>query len=214
MLIEKAVKKKVELYVSESVKELLACLPDEVTYPDMTALMELELDKIEAGNLTLDDYMQGQEDYIRQIIDLPSKFTPVARKMIIRRARYAAAASYIRMKANSANSGVAVIIKMVVRQLFQIATANLLLKNAPYAARVICRNAMARMVISGTAANTVMAARQHFLMLKASPSSDSARNVRKVICKSAAAGTEIFTAAAIILNVRQLLKAAKTVCRY
>ena len=80
MLIEKAVKKKVELYVSESVKELLACLPDEVTYPDMTALMELELDKIEAGNLTLDDYMQGQEDYIRQIIDLPSKFTPVARK--------------------------------------------------------------------------------------------------------------------------------------
>lgn len=80
MMIEKTAKKKAELYVSESVKELLACLPDEVTYPDMTALMELELDKIEAGYLTLDDYMHGQEDYIRQIIGLPSKFTPVARK--------------------------------------------------------------------------------------------------------------------------------------
>lgn len=80
MLIEKTAKKKVELYVSDSVKELLACLPDEVTYPDMTALMELELDKIDAGKLTLDDYMQGQEEYIRQIINLPSKFTPVAHK--------------------------------------------------------------------------------------------------------------------------------------
>lgn len=80
MLIEKTAKKKAELYASESVKELLACLPDEVTYPDMTAIMELELDKIDAGKLTLDDYMQGQEEYIRQIINLPSKFTPVARK--------------------------------------------------------------------------------------------------------------------------------------
>lgn len=80
MMIEKTVKKKAELYVSDSVKELLACLPDEVTYPDMTAIMELELDKIEAGKLTLEDYMHGQEDYIRQIIDLPSKFTPIIKK--------------------------------------------------------------------------------------------------------------------------------------
>lgn len=80
MFIEKTAKKKLELYVSDSVKELLACLPDEVTYPDMTALMELELDKIDAGSLTLDEYMHGQEDYIRQIIKLPSKFTPVVRK--------------------------------------------------------------------------------------------------------------------------------------
>ena len=80
MLIEKIAKKKAELYVSDSVKELLACLPDEVTYPDMTAIMELELDKIDAGTLTLEDYMHGQEDYIRKIIDMPSKFTPVQRK--------------------------------------------------------------------------------------------------------------------------------------
>ena len=46
----------------------------------MTAIMELDLDKIDAGKLTLDDYMQGQEEYIRKIIDLPSKFTPVPRK--------------------------------------------------------------------------------------------------------------------------------------
>lgn len=80
MFIEKTAKKKAELYVSDSVKELLACLPDEVTYPDMTALMELELDKIDAGSLRLDEYMHGQEDYIRQLIKLPSKFTPVVRK--------------------------------------------------------------------------------------------------------------------------------------
>lgn len=80
MLIEKTAKKKAELYVSGSVKELLACLPDEVTYPDMTALMELELDKIDAGKLTLDEYMRGQKEYIRRIIQLPSKFTPVQRK--------------------------------------------------------------------------------------------------------------------------------------
>lgn len=77
MLIEKPSKKKQELYVSDSVKELLACLPDEVTYPDMTALMEMDLDKIDAGSLSLDDYMHGQEEYIRKIINLESRFTAV-----------------------------------------------------------------------------------------------------------------------------------------
>ena len=77
MLIEKTAKKKAELYVSDSVKELLACLPDEVTYPDMTALMEMDLDKIDAGSLSLDDYMHGQEEYIRRIINLESRFTAV-----------------------------------------------------------------------------------------------------------------------------------------
>lgn len=77
MLIEKPSKKKQELYVSDSVKELLACLPDEVTYPDMTALMEMDLDKIDAGSLSLDDYMHGQEEYIRRIINLESRFTAV-----------------------------------------------------------------------------------------------------------------------------------------
>lgn len=77
MLIEKPSKKKQELYVSDSVKELLACLPDEVTYPDMTALMEMDLDKIDAGTLSLDDYMHGQEEYIRRIINLESRFTVI-----------------------------------------------------------------------------------------------------------------------------------------
>lgn len=80
MLIEKPSKKKQELYVSDSVKELLACLPDEVTYPDMTALMEMELDKIDAGSLSLDDYMHGQEEFVKNIISLPSKFTKISSK--------------------------------------------------------------------------------------------------------------------------------------
>ena len=69
MLYEKANgKKKKELYVNEMVKELLKCLPDELTYPDKTALMELELDKIAKGNLKLDDYLQEQYEYIRELI--------------------------------------------------------------------------------------------------------------------------------------------------
>ena len=80
MLIEKPSKKKQELYVSDSVKELLACLPGEVTYPDMTALMEMDLDKIDAGSLSLDDYMHGQEEFVKNIISLPSKFTKISSK--------------------------------------------------------------------------------------------------------------------------------------
>lgn len=80
MFIEKVNKKTTELYVSDPVKELIACLPDEVTYPDTTAIMELSLDKIEAGELSLEDYMKEQEEYVRQIINLPSKFTQVPRK--------------------------------------------------------------------------------------------------------------------------------------
>lgn len=71
MLIEKPNEKnKKELYVSDMVKGLLGGLPDELTYPDKTALMELELDKIAKGTLTLDDYMNGQYDYIREVIAL------------------------------------------------------------------------------------------------------------------------------------------------
>lgn len=80
MLIEKPSKKKQELYVSDSVKYLLTCLPDEVTYPDMTALMEMDLDKIDAGSLSLDDYMHGQEEFVKNIISLPSKFTKISSK--------------------------------------------------------------------------------------------------------------------------------------
>lgn len=71
MLIEKSnAKNKKELYVSEMVKSLLHGLPDELTYPDKTALMELELDKIAKGTLTLADYMEGQYAYVREIIAL------------------------------------------------------------------------------------------------------------------------------------------------
>ena len=77
MLLEVANKKKKELFVSETVKELLACLPDELTYPDMTALMEVKLDKVAKGELTLESYLDEQKEYVSKLVKLESKFTPV-----------------------------------------------------------------------------------------------------------------------------------------
>lgn len=79
MLIEVANKKKKELFVSETVKELLACLPDELTFPDMTALMEVELDKVAKGEISLEAYLEGQIEYVRNLMTLASKFTPAAK---------------------------------------------------------------------------------------------------------------------------------------
>ena len=79
MLIEVANKKKKELFVSDTVKELLACLPDELTYPDMTALMEVELDKVAKGEITLEAYLEGQIEYVRNLMTLASKFSPAAK---------------------------------------------------------------------------------------------------------------------------------------
>lgn len=77
--IEKANKKRKELFVSDSVKELLKFLPDDLTYPDKTALMELDLDKIAKGEMTLNAYMNGQIQYVRDLMTVKSAFTPVER---------------------------------------------------------------------------------------------------------------------------------------
>ena len=64
-------KKKKELFVSEAVKELLPLLPTTLTYPDQTALMELDLDKIASGDLSLEEYMAKQVDYIQSLVGVP-----------------------------------------------------------------------------------------------------------------------------------------------
>lgn len=76
MLIEKAGEKsKKELYVSDSAKELIECLPDELTYPDKTALLEIELDKVAKGTLTLESLLQSEATYTAELMKLQSKFT-------------------------------------------------------------------------------------------------------------------------------------------
>lgn len=76
MLIEKENdKKKKELYVSESAKELIECLPDELTYPDKTALLEIELDKVAKGELTLESLMEAEVAYTTELMKRPSQFT-------------------------------------------------------------------------------------------------------------------------------------------
>lgn len=75
-LIEKSTgKKKKELYISDSDKELLSFLPDSIKYPDMTALMELDLDKIAKGEMSLNDFMQKQIEYVNELIKVESNFS-------------------------------------------------------------------------------------------------------------------------------------------
>lgn len=71
MLQEVKAKKKKELFVSAAVKKLLPLLPTTLTYPDQTALMELDLDKIASGELTLEEYMAKQIAYIQSLVGEP-----------------------------------------------------------------------------------------------------------------------------------------------
>ena len=75
MLYEVTDKKKKELYVSETAKELIECLPDELTYPDKTALLEIKLDKIAKGELSLDTLLAQESEFTKNLMQLPSKFT-------------------------------------------------------------------------------------------------------------------------------------------
>lgn len=63
------------MYVSETAKELIECLPDELTYPDKTALLEIKLDKIAKGELSLDTLLAQESEFTKNLMQLPSKFT-------------------------------------------------------------------------------------------------------------------------------------------
>lgn len=67
------------LSVSDTVKELIHNLPDELTYPDSTALMEQDLDAVEHGEMSFEDFMQKEIDYVSQLMTLQSNFTKSAK---------------------------------------------------------------------------------------------------------------------------------------
>lgn len=67
--------KKKYLYVRKDAKELIACLPDELTYPDQTALMELDLDKVAQGDMTIEEYKAKYSEYIRKLMTVKSSFS-------------------------------------------------------------------------------------------------------------------------------------------
>lgn len=80
-LIEKPGKsKKVkELYTADEVVELINALPDELTYPDQTALIELDLDKVASGDMTEAEYKEKITRYIKKLMEIKGNFTPKAR---------------------------------------------------------------------------------------------------------------------------------------
>lgn len=77
LLLEKQLgkKKKKYLFVSERASELIGSLPNSLTYPDQTALMELELEKVAAGTLSIDMYRQNVEEYVRQLMQVKTSFS-------------------------------------------------------------------------------------------------------------------------------------------
>lgn len=79
MLLETGKKSSKILSVSDTVKELIHNLPDELTYPDSTALMEQDLDAVEHGEMSFDDFMQKEIDYVSQLMTLQSNFTKSAK---------------------------------------------------------------------------------------------------------------------------------------
>lgn len=74
-LIEHGSNKKKELFVSDAIKELIPFLPDKITYPDMTALMELDLDRIAKGELTLDNFIKEQVAFVQELINIKTNFS-------------------------------------------------------------------------------------------------------------------------------------------
>lgn len=79
LLIEKktGAKSKKYLFVSDEASDLVDCLPQALTYPDQTALMELDLDKVASGDLALEDYVKTVEDYVRGLMEVESDFKNV-----------------------------------------------------------------------------------------------------------------------------------------
>ncbi len=56
------------LMSTESGRALIAALPDEISNPVMTAIWEQALDSIEKRAMTLDEFMQRQEGFVRAIV--------------------------------------------------------------------------------------------------------------------------------------------------
>ncbi len=75
----KGKKKNKELYTAPEVEELVNALPDELTYPDQTALIELDLDKVASGEVSESEYVSKISVYIKNLMQIKGKFTPKER---------------------------------------------------------------------------------------------------------------------------------------
>lgn len=74
MLEERVKNKKKEIFASAAAEELIDFLPKELTYPDKSALMELELKQIASGEIGLQEYMSKQHQFVIDLIKLPANF--------------------------------------------------------------------------------------------------------------------------------------------
>lgn len=78
-LYEKGKGKKKELFTADDVPELIDSLPDELTYPDQTGIIELDLDKVASGEMTESDYRKKIAGYINMLMQIEGKFVIRAR---------------------------------------------------------------------------------------------------------------------------------------
>lgn len=83
-LIEKEItegkKKRKELYTSPEVGNLINSLPLEFTYPDNTAAIELELDRVASGEITEEEYKSRLYTYIDNLMRVKCNFPPKKQK--------------------------------------------------------------------------------------------------------------------------------------
>lgn len=94
-LIEKTVSgkgKKRYLFISDKASKLIDCLPETLTFPDQTALMELELEKVASGKLDCEAYLEQVKAYIRGLMRVKTAFDfgimcPVCKKGKLKRAK-------------------------------------------------------------------------------------------------------------------------------
>lgn len=77
LLLERPLKekgKKKYLFVSDKASRLVDSLPKTLTYPDQTALMELDLEKIAAGEMSVAEYKQKIEAYILELMKVQAVY--------------------------------------------------------------------------------------------------------------------------------------------
>lgn len=70
----KGKKAKKELYIAPEVPELIDALPDALTYPDQTAIIELNLDAVASGTLSEEKYIEQISSYINQLMLIKGNF--------------------------------------------------------------------------------------------------------------------------------------------
>ena len=73
-------KKKKELYTAPEVGGFIDSLPADFTYPDNTALIELNLDRVASGTMTEEEYKSNMYSYINDLMKVKCSFSPRKQK--------------------------------------------------------------------------------------------------------------------------------------